>query len=491
MEDHTMTATLATPPPGTGSWRRQLPDIDWCDIPQGPREICMAKRAATDAASEAAGSVLDDLTSHLGESFGALLRFVMTWWTALPSPQLADERGGLGPALSGIREYTSGLQVLLLTCGLIFAAARLALAKRGGVAGEAQESFLMLARAVFASMAFAAIITTGTRAGDAFAEWVLFDASRGDAHNIVAEVAEFEFETRSGLGAGTYLVLFLLGIISMLIQLVMLVLRQALLIVVVAVLPIVAAASGTGPGSQAYKRLLSWSLAFVLWKPVGALVYAIAFTVAGRDQQDPQLVLLGLILLVMTVIVLPALIRLVAPAVAILGGGGGAAAVVAGGAAGIAMAAAGERSSARKVSEGENAPGGGGSGSSAAGGPAGGGGGGGGGRPMPGGGDGAASPAATSAGTGGGNAGGSANGRGGARPTGAGAGKPPSASAAGSGGGEAAGAAGGGVAGAAVMGAQMVKDAAQHTVSAIESQTHEATATSLDPDALGPGEVRR
>ncbi|MGY1898406.1 hypothetical protein [Nocardia gipuzkoensis] len=485
-----MTETsLSQAPSASVPWRAQLPPLppsDVCDIPLGPQQAC---EQLGQAASEAADSVLDDLTSQLAKSFGALLRFVMTWWTALPSPQLADERGGLGPALSGIREYTSGLQVLLLTCGIIFAAARLALAKRGGVAGEAQESFLMLARAVFASMAFAAIITTGTRAGDAFAEWVLFDASRGDAHNIVAEVAEFEFETKSGLGAGTYLVLFLLGIISMLIQLVMLVLRQALLIVVVAVLPIVAAASGTGPGSQAYKRLLSWSLAFVLWKPVGALVYAIAFTVAGRDQQDPQLVLLGLILLVMTVIVLPALIRLVAPAVATLGGGGGAAAVVAGGAAGIAMAAAGERSSARKVSEGENAPGGGGPGSSAAGGTTGGGGGGGGGRPMPGGGDSAASPAATSAGNGGGNTGGSSTGSGGARPTGA-AGKPPSASAAGSGVSEAAGAAGGG-AGAAVMGAQMVKDAAQHTVSAIESQTHEATATSLNPDALGPGEVRR
>ncbi|MGY2087910.1 MULTISPECIES: hypothetical protein [Nocardia] len=481
-----MTETFfALAPFASMPWRAQLPPIppsDVCDIPLGPQQAC---EQLGEAASDAANSVLDDLTSQLGESFGKLLRFVLTWWTALPSPQLADNHGGFGPALAGIREYTSGLQVLLLICGIIFAAARLALAKRGGVAGEAQESFLMMARAVFTSMAFAAIVTTGTRAGDAFGEWVLFDAARGDAYNIVAELAEFELETKSGLGIGTYLVLFLLGIISMLIQLVMLVLRQALLIVVVAVIPIAAAASGTGPGSQAYKRLLSWSLAFVLWKPVGALVYAIAFTVAGRDQQDPQLVLLGLILLVMSVIVLPALIRLVAPAVATLGGGGGAAAVAAGGAAGIAMAAIGERSNARKVSEGENAPGGGAAGSPAGGGPSGDGGGGG--RPMPGGGDGAAG----SAGTGGGNTDGSANGSGGARPVGAGAAKPPSASAASSGGGEAAGVAGAGVAGAAVMGAQMVKDAAQQTMSAVESQTREAAPTSLDSGALGPGEVRR
>ncbi|WP_327097014.1 hypothetical protein OIE68_45345 [Nocardia vinacea] len=467
-------------------WRSQLPVPDVCDMPLGPQQACeQLGQAATDTAS----SVLDDMTSQLGESFGGLLRFVMTWWTALPSPQLTDNQGGPGPVLSGIREYTSGLQVLLLTCGIIFAAARLALAKRGGVAGEAQESFLMLARAVFASMAFAAIITAGTRAGDAFAEWVLFDASRGDAHNIVAALAEFDLKRNSGLGTGVLLVLFLLGIISMLIQLVMLVLRQALLILVVAAIPLAAAASGTGPGSQAYKRLLSWSLAFVLWKPVGALVYAIAFTVAGRDQKDPQLVLLGLILLVMSVVVLPALIRLVAPAVATLGSGGGASAVLAGGAAGVAMASLGDRSGGRKVSEGENAPGGGGAsnGSST---PGGGPGGGGGGRPMSGGSSDSGSAASGAASPAGGSSGGA--GGGGARSTGAGAAQSsstPGASGAGSGGGQAA--AGAGMAGALVMGAQMAADMAQRGVSAIDSQTRDATEGGLDPDALGPGEVRR
>ncbi|MEV6338739.1 hypothetical protein AB0M12_28955 [Nocardia vinacea] len=466
------------------TWRTQLPTPDVCDMPLGPQQAC---EQLGQAASDAAGSALDDIVAQFAESFSNILRFVMTWWTALPSPQLTDNQGGLGPTLSGIREYTSGLQVLLLTCGIMFAAARLALAKRGGVAGEAQESVLMLGRAVFASMAFAAVITAGTRAGDAFAEWVIFDSSRGDAHNIVAELTEFDLRTNnSGLGTGVLFVLFLLGIISMLIQLVMLVLRQALLILVVAVIPIAAAASGTGPGSQAYKRLLSWSLAFVLWKPVGALIYAMAFTVAGRDQQDPQLVLLGLILLVMTVIVLPALIRLVAPAVATLGGGGGAAAVLAGGGAGIAMASLGDRSGGRKVSEGENDPGG----ASPPKDPSQGGGGGGGGRPMPDGSGGtgglgsSASGADTSSGGGRGGSGGNSNG-GGAPPPEAAASKSSNAAGAGSGG-EAAGAAGG-VAGAVALGAQL----GQQGASALESQTRDATEGGLDPDSLGPGEIRR
>jgi hypothetical protein len=164
----------------------------------------------------------------------------------------------------------------------------LAIAKRGGVAGEAQETFLMVVRAVFGAMMFAALVGAGTRAGDEFATGVLFDAARGDVYSLITEFAELDAYGLVDLGPGLLVVIGLLGEISMLIQLVMLDVRQALLIVVVAVLPIVAAASGTGPGSQGYKRLLAWSLAFVLWKLIGALVYVVAFTVAGHDHDAPN-----------------------------------------------------------------------------------------------------------------------------------------------------------------------------------------------------------
>lgn len=470
-------------------WQTQLPPTNVCDIPLGPQQAC---EQLGEVATEAAGSALDDFADTLLEGFTKALRIVMSWWTTIPSPQLTGAGGEPGTALAAIRDYSSGLQVLLLTTGIVFSAARLALAKRGGVAGEAQESFLMLARAVFASMAFAAVITAGTRAGDAFADWVILDASSGDWTGAVNRLTQFDADTRTGLGTGVLLLVGLLGSISTLIQLVMLVVRQALLILVVAVIPLAAAASGTGPGSQAYKKLLSWALAFVLYKPVGALVYAIAFTVIGNEKQrDPQLVLLGLILLVMSVVVLPALIRLVAPAVATLGGGGGAAAVLAGGAAGVAMASMGDRSSGRKVSEGENVSGGGGASNSSpapGGGP--GGGGGGGGRPMSGGSGDSGSSSAGAVSSGGGSSGGV--GGGGARPTGTAATRSsstPGGTGAGSGGGQAA--AGAGMAGAVVMGAQMAADMAQQGVSAIDSQTRDATEGALDPDALGPGEVRR
>ncbi|PPJ02272.1 hypothetical protein C5E43_26915 [Nocardia cyriacigeorgica] len=476
--------------------RRQvpLPSLpSLCDVPGGPKEAC---ETLADSAGNAAGSAIDQLVDSLVNGFSNALRVAMSWWTKLPSPELTGAGGAPGPALSAVREYTSGLQVIMLTCGLMFAAARLALAKQGGVAGEAQESFLMLARAVFGAMTFAAVVTAGTQAGDAFANWVLDDAAGSDRAGMVERVLAFDEDMRVALGPGVLLLLGLLGLISMLVQLVMLVVRQALLVLVVAVIPLAAAASGTGPGSQSYKKLLAWTLAFVLWKPVGALVYAIAFTVIGNDaSRDPHMVLLGLILLVMSVVVLPALIRLVAPAVSTLGGGGGAASVLAGGLAGVAMGAVGGSKGGsgggRKLNEGDNAAGG------ASGGAGGGGGakpsgspsGGGGGRAMPGGGsESGGSGAVISAGPTGGSAGSEAGGAGGA------AAKSSAAkSGAGSGGAEAAGKAGGagaaGPVGAAVAAGEAVKAKVQQGAEALESAVDSGGAGA--PDALGPGEVRR
>ncbi|MCC3318320.1 hypothetical protein [Nocardia africana] len=462
----------------------QLPDIV-CDLPTGPGAVCALKQLGGEAANSAANSAFDSVVDSLIDGMTKALRFDVTWWVNLPSPQLAASTGEPGPALASIRGYTSGLQVLLMIAGILFAAARLAMAKRGGVAGEAQESFLMFARAVFASMMFSALITTGTKAGDAFSNWVINDATGDDLYGAVERLVDNNLRDHSNLGSGVLLVLAVLGLISMLVQLAMLVIRQAVLILVVAAIPLAAAAAGTGPGSQAYKRMLSWALAFVLWKPVGALIYAIAFTAAGTktagQQQDPQLVLLGMILLLSVTIVLPALMRLVAPAVATLGGGGGAGAALAGGALGIAMGSAGgDRSAARKMTEGENATsGGGGGGGGPNPSPSGPSGGAGGGRPLSGGtGGGGVSPG-RGASPGGASSGGSGSAGTGGRPAGA------SGQAGGSSG--AAGGAGAGIAGAAVMGAQVAGQGVQSASSAVESQAGDG----WDVDAPGPLEVRR
>ncbi|NUS43459.1 MAG: hypothetical protein HOQ24_07215, partial [Mycobacteriaceae bacterium] len=269
--------------------------------------------------------------------FGRLLEWSMSWWVKLPSPDLTQMS-----ALTSVREHTTGLQVLLMTGAVMVTAARLALARRGALAGEVQESFMGFARAVFASWMFAALITAATRAGDAFSDWVITDATHGQATATLSRM--LDKTAFAPLGTAGMFILCLIGFIGALFQLALLVIRQALLIVVVAAIPIAASAAGTGPGSQAYKKLIAWSIAFVLFKPVGAIVYLVAFSAAGAPDANGQQRLLGLILLALAGLVLPALMRMIAPAVSTMGSGGGgvAAAAMVGGGIGTAAAMAGK-----------------------------------------------------------------------------------------------------------------------------------------------------
>ncbi|WP_433600348.1 hypothetical protein ACQPXH_00295 [Nocardia sp. CA-135953] len=324
----------------------------------------LACKVGGDAVKDVAAGSFEAIVNSMLEGFGRQLEWALSWWVALPSPALGSGSGQVSPVLATVREYTTGLQVLLMTGAVLLTAARLMMAKRGGLPGqiglaaETQESFLTFARAVFASWMFAAVITAGTRAGDSFSTWVLLDITHNDAVNVLHNMVSFDslVDRDGGLGLGAMFILGTIGFIGALIQVILLVIRQALLIVVVALLPVAASAAGTGPGSGAYKRLLTWSIAFVLFKPVGALVYVVAFAAAGTPGNDPQMALLGLILLALVALVLPAIMRMVAPAVATMGSGSGAGAAMALGALGGlaasgAASAAGSASGARGVTE--------------------------------------------------------------------------------------------------------------------------------------------
>ena len=121
-----------------------------------------------------------------------------------------------------------------------------------------------------------------------------------------------------------------IGVLGALAQAVLLVVRQAMLIVVVAVLPVAAAAGGTEVGQQSYHKLTAWIIAFLLFKPVAALAYGIAFLSAAQPGSNPvvgdteqfQTALVGMILLICTAAVLPALMRVITPAVGAVGSGG-------------------------------------------------------------------------------------------------------------------------------------------------------------------------
>lgn len=381
------TATASAQPEGDGQigFRAVCEVIDGIEIPFIPfagelaDDACKIGNAVThpvetvtalrDKAWDSTfGKVVDSLLSGLGDA----LILSMTWWTKIPSSTTVSDTS----LFTSIRSYTFHLQILLLAMSLIICGIRLAIAHRGAAAEHATEAFRVLARAIFASAAFSTVITLGTQASDQFALWLINTSTDQDARGVAEAMVQTAALT--ALSPGLVFAIALVGMVGALMQAVFAVVREALLILVVGVLPLAAASSGTHSGRAFHDRLLGWSIAFVLYKPVAALIYMIAFKTAGSSAQEisktvadgqvpstdqAQQVLVGIVLLCSAALVLPALMRLITPLTALGGGisGASAAAGMLGAAAGMGGGGVGRATGAKSTPAGTvSRPGGGG-----------------------------------------------------------------------------------------------------------------------------------
>ncbi|WP_063043707.1 hypothetical protein, partial [Nocardia pseudovaccinii] len=269
------------------------------------------------------GKVVDSLMNGLGEA----IILALTFWMKVPNEAASDS----GSLFVKINDYTYQAQILLLIASVILSGARLAEARRGAVMNEAAESFRMFTRVVFSSWMLGAVIVAGTQASDRFSEWIINDSTNGNAKDL----AELMVKTSKlqAFSPGLVLIIAIVGLLGSLAQIVLAIVRQGLLIIAAGVLPLAAAASGMNIGKQSYQKLIGWIIAFMLWKPVAAIVYMIAFTTAGHvdsltdtgglpEGEQAQRMLVAIVLLCSVAFVLPALMRLVTPAVAIVGSGG-------------------------------------------------------------------------------------------------------------------------------------------------------------------------
>lgn len=159
------------------------------------------------------------------------------------------------------------------------------------------------------------------------------------AGNITALLALTTNPAAPALGPLLIIILGLLAILTSIIQIVLMVARGGMLVILAGILPLSASFTNTEMGMAWFKKAIGWLIAFILYKPAAAIVYAAAFQLAGTNvfQDDGSgmiAVLTGLVLMVLALFALPALMKFVTPLVAQTAGGAG------GGMAGVAALAA-------------------------------------------------------------------------------------------------------------------------------------------------------
>ncbi|MBX4171898.1 hypothetical protein K3M35_25265 [Rhodococcus sp. DMU2021] len=335
----TLTCTPGGMLAGTvGGWiAEQIGDVD---LPSCGDAVGTAVDAGIGTIEDVAGGVAEGAVEKtalwIGNAGVAVLEFALGWWIT------GTEMDGdtFQTTVATVNDYTFYIQVAALSLSLILLGGRLALARSGAIRDTSEEGLKQMGRAALLAGGASTLIVLGTELSDRISAWFMDSAVGSDPSRLAEAMVTIQlYAGPAGVG-----LLFLIGIIGMLGGLMMaflMLLRTGILVLMAAALPIAGAAGGTKVGSQAYEKMLAWTITFLLVKPVGAFVIgvsAILFLEATPTITDPEngdgfMALSGVITLCAAALVLPALMRLIVPNVGALGGGGSGLAAAAGAAA--------------------------------------------------------------------------------------------------------------------------------------------------------------
>jgi hypothetical protein len=290
---------------------------------------------------------------------------VMSGASAMVS-QLAPAPRGAGAVgfLQSELWYYMGAAAIV---GIIVGGARMAWEQRAQPGVDVLKAIITL---VVVAGCSTTVIGLLTAAADSFSSEVLTSsmACKGESDCFGSEMSKIVGSTAlAPQGAFLIIVLGLLVLLASLVQVMMMIVRVGMLVILAGILPLAASMTSTEMGRSWFKKAISWTVAFILFKPAAAIVYATAFRlIRSKTFEGDQLmsVLVGLTLLVLAIFTLPALMRFVTPMVGSMGSGGGGAALAVGGAvaSGAMMisrssGSGGETSAAPTASTGNNASG--------------------------------------------------------------------------------------------------------------------------------------
>ena len=227
------------------------------------------------------------------------------------------DAGYLGTsALADIQESLSAYTAVFAVLGFLIAVGKMIIARelRAGAGALGMIVRLIVVTSVM-SAAFASLMF----AGDSFAKWILTEADETpmDLTGLINTSAL----TTVGLGPG--LLLGLLALLGALANIAFLIVRDALILVMFAFLPTLAASTVSDSGSQAFKKALAWLLAFLLYKPIAATIWALGLYLVKNptvqatenitDWEAMYQSLIGVVILLCTALALPAIIKFVSP----------------------------------------------------------------------------------------------------------------------------------------------------------------------------------
>lgn len=214
----------------------------------------------------------------------------------------------------------AALAGLLMVCSLMIGAAKIVITQRGEPLRDIGRG---LGTFVLMSSGWVSACVLGLAGTDALAGWIAGPVKPDGLAKMVGYLAA----SNGPGGALTFgLMSFLLIIFVLIISLILmfqLALRGGILLILAGMGPIAGSFASTKIGWEWCQKIVAWTVAFMLFKPVGALIWSAALTLSNTpitDINDANSVtafaLTPLALLLGCVFAMPALMKLVMPATA-------------------------------------------------------------------------------------------------------------------------------------------------------------------------------
>jgi type IV secretion system protein TrbL len=306
----TPTATLPeAPPPALGPFPAVLSALpNPCDLP-GAGRICNAPGAAIAAGWEAT-------VTSLVKGVSKIVKLLFTFWMSFPDPDVSSGNS----QIAFLDTHLSWI-VNAVAAGATLTAAILVILTRSTT--HARTLGAVLLRVVAAGVFVGPLISGLLAAGDAYGRWIIDDAVGADFASKLYQLGDPTGMTVNNSGSTLMLLFALAGSTGSLVMIATLIFRTIVVTVLVGLLPLTAAASMSATGRQAWAKHTAWLLAFVLVKPAGATLLAVAFHWV-QDGTTPQDGLLGGVCLLMMGLLLPVMLRLLVPATSAVAGRSGA-----------------------------------------------------------------------------------------------------------------------------------------------------------------------
>jgi len=248
------------------------------------------------AAGKAAGSAVDAFADAVRGGVGDIIKALLTWWVKSPSivPGQTDSITNLQHALLPVT-------VLVAVAALIWNGVLMAVRRKPDPLWNAGTGLFTL---VLWSGAGVAGLIGAMKFADALSLYFVDNGAGNQFSQRMSAVFAF-----NGVSAGLTIVLGILVVIGSFVQWVLLLFRQASIVILAAFLPLAAAGSITGATRSWLRRLVSWMVTLIAYKPMVAFCYLIAFEFIGTSK-DLTGVLLGFVVLILSVVALPVMLRM-------------------------------------------------------------------------------------------------------------------------------------------------------------------------------------